>query len=128
MIIRRLIATLVALVVTGAAQALEVKPYANATFKAAQAAGAPTVIHVHAPWCPTCKAQDAVLEKIKDKPALKDVVVFRVDFDTQMDAVRTFKASSQSTLIAFKGKTETGRSVGATKSSAIEALVLSATE
>src|SRR6516225_560867 len=46
-----------------------------------------------------------------------------VDFDTQKDAVRFFGARMQSTLIAFKGTTETGRSVGETERSSIAALL-----
>ncbi len=37
--------------------------------------------------------------------------------------LKGFKANSQSTLIAFKGATETGRLVGATKADAIEGLL-----
>jgi thioredoxin 1 len=124
----RLLAIFAALVFSTAAYALEVKPYDAAAFKAAQAAGAPTVIHIHAEWCPTCKAQDVVLDKIKDEPALKNVVVFRVDYDEQKSVVKAFHAISQSTIIAFKGAKETGRSVGATGSGAIEKLIASTTK
>jgi len=124
----RLLATLAALVVSTAAYALDTKPYDAAAFKAAQKAGEATLVHVHAPWCPTCKAQESALDKIKDEPAVKDVVVFRVDFDNQKDAVRAFRATSQSTLIAFKGEKETGRSVGAITTKAIEKLIATATK
>jgi len=40
-------------------------------------------------------------------------------------ALAAFRAQSQSTLIAFRGKTETGRSVGDTGPSSIAALVKS---
>ena len=49
--------------------------------------------------------------------------MFRVDFDSQPDIVRFFKANSQSTLIVFKGTAETGRSVGETNADAIAALL-----
>ena len=39
------------------------------------------------------------------------MVYFVVDFDSQKDAVKYFGARVQSTLIAFKGETETGRSL-----------------
>jgi hypothetical protein len=51
---------------------------------------------------------------------------FKVDFDTQKDDVRGLKAQSQSTLIAYKGETETDRSVGDTNPASIAALVESA--
>ena len=44
-------------------------------------------------------------------------------FDSQKDAVNFFGAQMQSTLIAFKGEHETGRSVGDTDRSSIAALL-----
>ena len=49
--------------------------------------------------------------------------MFKIDFDTQKDDVRALKATSQSTLIAFKGETETGASVGDTNRTSIAALL-----
>jgi hypothetical protein len=46
-----------------------------------------------------------------------------VDFDDQKDAVKSFGVRTQSTLIAFKGDKETGRSVGDTNRSSIAALL-----
>ena len=51
------------------------------------------------------------------------MVAFRVDFDSQKDVVRGFGAQMQSSLIAFNGKAEVGRSAGETDATAIEALV-----
>ena len=56
-------------------------------------------------------------------PRFKNMVTFRVDFDSQKDVVRGFGAQMQSTLIAFKGNAEVGRSVGETDAMAIEALL-----
>lgn len=118
-----LAALAVTLVLSQSARALDLKAYDDAQFKAAQAAGKSLLIDVHAVWCPTCKAQAAVLEKLKDNPAYKDLTVYRVDYDKQVDAVKAFGAKSQSTLIAFKGAKETGRAVGQTKPEAIEQLL-----
>jgi thiol-disulfide isomerase/thioredoxin len=106
-----------------AANAFEAKKYDDAAFKAAQSAGTPILVHVTAPWCPTCKAQHQALGEIGKKEAYARIAVFDVDFDTQTDALKVLKANSQSTLIAFKGATETGRLVGATKADALEALI-----
>jgi thioredoxin 1 len=46
-----------------------------------------------------------------------------IDFDSQKDLVNRFGARMQSTLIAFKGEKEEGRSVGDTKRDSIYALV-----
>lgn len=105
------------------AQAFEAKKFDDAAFKAAQAAGSEILVHVTAPWCPTCVSQHKSLSEIGKKPDYAKLAVFDIDFDTQADAMKSFKANSQSTLIAFKGATETGRLVGTTKADAIEALL-----
>jgi thioredoxin 1 len=57
------------------------------------------------------------------EPKFKNLVYFVVDFDNQKDAVKYFGARMQSTLIAFKGATETGRSVGDTSRASIATLL-----
>ena len=109
-----------------AASAAEMKKFDAAAFDAATAAGKSILIDVAAPWCPTCKAQKPIIEQLGYAPEYKDLVVFEVDFDTQADALKKFKVRSQSTLIAFKGAAETGRSVGDTKKDSIAALLKSA--
>ncbi|WP_295557477.1 thioredoxin family protein [uncultured Hyphomicrobium sp.] len=102
------------------------QPYDAAALAAAQAAGKSILVHVSAPWCPTCKAQKPILDKLAADPAFKDVVMFELDFDTGGEALRTLNARSQSTLIAFKGEKETGRSAGDTSTEGIEALLKTA--
>lgn len=105
------------------ASAFQTKPFDAASFKAAQSAGEPLLVDVFAPWCPTCKAQQQVLDQLKDKPEFAKLTIFKVDFDNQPDVVRDFGARSQSTLIAYKGTTETGRSAGDTNPASIETLL-----
>ena len=40
-------------------------PSKAANFRGAQAAGKPLLVDVFAPWCPVCKAQQAVLGGLK---------------------------------------------------------------
>lgn len=125
-LIKIAVATLGALLLAGApAQAFQTKAYDAQAFKAAQSAGDPILVDVFAPWCPTCKAQQQVLDTLKDKPEFAKLTVFKVDFDNQPDVVQSFGARMQSTLIAYKGKTETGRSAGDTDAQSIEALLSS---
>ncbi|WKA31866.1 thioredoxin family protein [Bradyrhizobium roseum] len=98
-------------------------PFSAEAFKAAQAGGGPILVEIHADWCPTCKAQTPILEKLAAEPKFKDLKIFRVDFDGMKAAVKDFKAQSQSTLIVFKGPAERGRSVGDTKPASIAALL-----
>jgi thioredoxin 1 len=108
------------------ASALEQKTYDAAAFKAAQASGKPVLLHVTAPWCPTCKTQYSALESLSKNAAYKDVTVFKVDFDSQGTIYKPLKVTTQSTLIAYAGEKETGRLVGETGGKPIEALVKSA--
>ena len=97
------------------------QPYSAAAFDDAQKAGKTVLLHVTAPWCPTCRAQHPIIAGIeKSKPNL---VVFNVDYDTSKDLLKQLRVSSQSTLIVFKGSKEMARSSGDTKSAGIEALV-----
>lgn len=108
------------------AAAFETKPYDEAAFKAAQAAGGPVIVHVTAPWCPTCVSQHKALDALGASGAFAKIPVFNLDFDSQQEAMKALKANSQSTIIAFKGATETGRVVGQTKADAIAPVVESA--
>lgn len=116
-------AAALALLAVTPATAFERADFTDAAFKAAQAAGKSVVVDVFAPWCPTCKAQQEVFEELRNKPEFAGVIIMKVDFDSQKDVLRSFKAQSQSTLIAFKGTRETGRSAGETDTRKIEALI-----
>lgn len=105
------------------ASATDKKPFDQAAFDAARAAGKPILVEVTAPWCPTCKAQAPTLSKLRADAKFKELVSFNIDFDTQKDLLKTFGVQKQSTLIVFKGKQEMGRSTGVTDPQAITALV-----
>jgi thiol-disulfide isomerase/thioredoxin len=105
------------------ALAAEKAPFTPKDFSAAQSAGEPILVHISAPWCPTCKAQHPILDKLEKDAKFSKLKVFQVDFDSQKDVVRSLKATSQSTLIVFKGALETGRSVGDTDATSIAALL-----
>lgn len=104
-----------------AAFALGAKEFDINAFEAAQGAGKPILIDVSAPWCPTCKVQAPILDQLAAKPKFKDLVVFKIDFDSQKDLLKKFGVSMQSTLISFKGSREVARSTGTTNAADIEA-------
>ncbi|MGA7455936.1 MAG: thioredoxin family protein [Methyloceanibacter sp.] len=116
----------VALLVALPACAAEWKPFDAAAFALAQKDGKPILVDIFAVWCPVCRAQNPILTQLTREPKYKDLVVFKVDFDTQKDDVRALKATSQSTLIAYNGETEKGRTVGDTNPASIAALLDSA--
>jgi thiol-disulfide isomerase/thioredoxin len=125
--IRTLLITAVVLVglafAFGNAEAGERRPYSPSDFAAAQGDGARILVEITASWCPTCKAQRPIVDSLAAMPENADLVIFEVDFDAQKAAVRGFNARMQSTLIAFRGATETGRSVGDTDPASIAALI-----
>lgn len=99
------------------------QPFEDAAFAAAQKAGKPIFVAIHASWCPICKAQKPILADLMADPKFNDLVYFTIDFDSQKDLVQRFGAQKQSTLIAFKGAAEQGRSVGDSKRDSISALL-----
>jgi thiol-disulfide isomerase/thioredoxin len=115
-----------ALLTSFAASAAEWKPYSAEAFAAAQKDGKSILVDIFAPWCPTCRAQAPILDKLTAEPRFKDLVVFKVDFDNQAADVNALRSQRQSTLIAFKGAKETDRSVGDTNAASIGKLVDSA--
>jgi thiol-disulfide isomerase/thioredoxin len=107
----------------GAVQAATIMPYDQAAFTEAQTQGKPVVVHVNASWCPNCAKQRPILDELAKLPEFKDLIIMRVDFDSEKDIVRQFGVRMQSTLIAFHGKDERGRATAITDPAAIKALL-----
>lgn len=105
------------------AMAGEIKPYTQAEFDKLAADGKPVVVDVSATWCPTCKEQKLIVDGLMKQPAYKDVTLLTVDFDSAKLTLKKFKVSMQSTLVAFKGGKEVGRSTGDTTPDGLEGLV-----
>ncbi len=97
------------------------QPYDSKLFSDAQNAGKSILVHVTAPWCPTCAQQKPIVHTLES--ATPTLTVFDVDFDTAKDVLKTFSVQSQSTLIMFKGKTEVARATGITNPADIKALI-----
>jgi thioredoxin len=105
------------------ASAMAPQTYTAQAFAAAQAAGKPILLHITAPWCPTCKAQRPILSKLEASPKFEKLVVLNIDFDTSKPLLRKLHVAMQSTLIVYKGKQEVGRSTGDTDAASIAALL-----
>ncbi len=105
------------------ASAMAPETYNQQAFASAQAAGKPILLHITAPWCPTCKAQKPILSKLEGEAKFNNLVTYNIDFDTSKDLLRKLHVAQQSTLIVYKGKQEVGRSTGDTNPASIEALL-----
>ena len=106
-VFQSLAAVMVALAVPAHAGAI--RAYDAATFHALQARNAPTIVFVHADWCPICRAQEKTISKLITTPEYRQVTVLTIDYDTQKALWTSFGAQKQSTLIAFHGRRETAR-------------------
>jgi thioredoxin len=90
------------------ARAFEFQPYDPSAAEKAIGSGKPVVVHVRASWCLQCRAQDAILDSLKNDPAYAGVTFFVVDYDKQKDVVARLDCP-RATLIAYKGGKEVDR-------------------
>ena len=101
----------------------EIKPFDQKEFDKLTHEGKPVVLDISATWCPTCKAQKPIIDGLMKQPAYKDVTLMTIDFDAAKPTLNRFKVTMQSTLVAFRGDKEVGRSVGDTTPQGLEGLV-----
>ena len=106
-----------------ASRAATEAPFTQQAFSASAQEGKPILVEIDASWCPTCAQQRPILARLSRDPQFADLIVYKVDFDTQKNVVREMGAQMQSTLIVFHGSTERGRSVGDTNAHSIQALL-----
>jgi len=101
----------------------EIKPYNEAAFTEAKAAGKTVLLDFHADWCPVCRKQGPVLESLVQEDKLKDIAAFKVNYDHETGLKKQLKVTSQSTLIVFKGEQAVSRAVGVTDKDKIRSLI-----
>jgi thioredoxin-like negative regulator of GroEL len=99
------------------------EPFTQDKLDALNKSGKPVLVHVHADWCPTCRAQDKILGELLPSGDFKGITALRVDFDEQKPVVKAFGVQYQSTLIVFKGGKEVARVTGETDRDKIAALL-----
>ncbi len=97
--------------------------YSAQSFDQALKSGAPVVVHVHADWCPTCRAQMPTLQSMSGDKQYDKVVFVRVNFDKDRDFLTNYKVSSQSTILVFKGGKEVARFGGVTDAAQIKSRI-----
>jgi thioredoxin 1 len=107
------------------AHALDIKPYTAEALAEAQKADKPVALHFHADWCPTCRAQEKVLQTLKSEPGL-DLAVLVANYDTEKALKQRFNIRGQSTFVVLRGEKERGRVVGETSAAGIRAVLKTA--
>jgi len=99
----------VAAIVAVPAHAGKIRKFDRTAFQSLQARQSPTIIFVHASWCPICRAQEKTISKLIETPEYRNLTVLTIDYDTQKSLWLSFGAQKQSTLIGFHGRRETAR-------------------
>lgn len=117
------LATFAAIAIVAPAEAAEFRPYSAAALQAARAEGRPVLVHVHADWCPVCRAQAPLIRSLSAGAAYDRMLVLTLDFDDQKAERKVLGVGKQSTLIAFADGREVARSMGQTSPSAITAML-----
>ena len=101
--------------------------YEPGTAEAAMTEGRVVLLDFFAPWCSTCRAQERVIDALRDAdPAYDEAIEFiTVDWDTygQGALARALAIPRRSTLVALDGETELGRLIAATSEAEIKALL-----
>lgn len=115
---------LIASIAAVPAAAASIQPFTTAAFLAAQRAGEPILVDVHADWCPTCRRQAPTIQAISKDRTFARLRIFKLDFDTQTAEWKALRVNRQSTLIVFHGRREVGRAIGIVDPTEIRALSL----
>jgi len=108
-----------------ASHALDIQPYSAAALTQTQKANKPVALHFHADWCPSCRAQEKVLQELKSEAGL-DLTVLVANYDTEKDLKRRFNVRAQSTLVVLHREKETYRVVRETSPGSIRGALKSA--
>lgn len=85
------------------------EPYTQEKMDSLNKAGQSTLVFVYADWCPTCKAQEKILNELLPTAEFKGLATLKVNFDKQKTVLRAFGVKYQSTFILFKGGKEVVR-------------------
>ncbi len=120
------IIALIAAVPMAAHAAVAWTNYSASSFAAAQEQGKIIVVDVHAEWCPTCRAQQPILDELRKDERLAGAIFVRVNFDDDKAFLRAHRIPRQSTIIVFQGGEEKARSIAETNRERLRAMVLGA--
>ena len=86
--------------------------YTKEAFEASREKGEKIMLQVHAKWCPVCKNEDKVFEKLKKEDFFKHVTYYQADWDKELELRKELNVSNPGTLIIFTGKKEMTRNSG----------------
>ena len=79
-------------------------PFTEQEWKLVQEKKEPVLVVIHADWCPVCKTQEKILDSYFQTYPQSKLKRLMVNYDTQKEWVKHFKAPRQSTLYIYKGE------------------------
>ncbi len=88
-----------------------IQAFDQSKFEAAVADGKKVLLDFYASWCPTCRANEPIVDSAFDN--YSDIVVFRVDYDNEAELKKEYSVSTQSTYLFLENGEEKDRYVGA---------------
>jgi thiol:disulfide interchange protein len=98
-----------------------IQAFDQAKFDAALADGNTVFLDFYATWCPTCRANEPLVDGAFDGST--DVVGFRVDYDTETELKKQYNVRLQSTYLVVRGTDELARHTGALTASGLDELL-----
>ena len=91
------------------------EPFSKERFEALQKSNALILVDIYAPWCPTCAAQQEVLDAYQAEHVNANLHRLKVDFDDDKQWVKAFHAPRQATLVLYRGDKQVWFSVAETR-------------
>lgn len=76
-------------------------PFTQASFDQTVSSGRPAVVYLHATWCPTCRVQKPIVDRLSADPKLKQVTIFIADYDAETKLKRAEWSRTASSSTAF---------------------------
>lgn len=97
----------------------DIQNYTRRAYVKAYTNGDPILLDFHASWCPTCRQQAVILDKLAKQKRFSSIQFMRVNYDRELKLKRQHKVKRQSTLVLIKGQQELGRLQGVTNERSI---------
>jgi len=106
--------SLLVLFITNGASADSAGNFNAEAFSEAKKANKKIALQFHAPWCPTCRVQQASLAALKKEPKYNSVLFLQAEYDSEKALKEKLGVKGQSAIILFQGEKEVSRSQGVT--------------
>lgn len=108
------------LLMSASALAADIKPYSQAAFDKAVAAGNPVVVRFYESWCTNCAAQDRALKKLYGNDArFADFTQLDAVFSQNRALAREFGINRRTSLVVFKNGKPAGSATGVTRANQV---------